>query len=175
MFKMDLYLKEENFNLNNNNPEISYDEEFDNEVSVILDICIILQEINTVIFKVSGFGDDDWLVDCGFDLPCALEILPYIIKQISEDNYNFELDFFEQGTERTIFFKDDGNQVVLDCVSRTDWQPNPSKIIMQKEDVKSIFKNFRDDFIKCSEKICGDLLHNDFLAEWLSTIKIEIN
>ncbi len=175
MFKIDLSFSEVDTNVYNNFQEREYDKELDNEVSVILDICNILQGIDTVILKVSGFGDDNWLVDCGFDLPCVLEVLPHIINQISENSYNFEIDFFEQGTERTVFFEDSGVQVSLECVSRTDWQPNPKKIIMQKDDIKSMFKNFRDDFICCSEKNCKDLLYNEFLAEWLKEVNIEIS
>ncbi|MFV0290282.1 MAG: hypothetical protein ACK5IJ_05200 [Mangrovibacterium sp.] len=172
---MNLFFSGIDGKLDNKRSEKIYDEELDNEVSVILDICDILHRTDKVTFKVSGFGFDNWLVDCGFDLPCVLEVLPCIISKISKNNYNFELDFFEQGTERTVFFKDNGDHVLLDCISRTDWQPNPKRIIMQKEDIKSIFENFRDDFINCSEKICKDLLHNEFLAEWLNAIKIGIN
>ncbi len=152
-----------------------YDIELDNEVSVLCDISDIFQECRFVNLKVAGFGNNDWLCSCGLDLPCVLESLPDIITKISKNSYNFELDFFEQGTERTIFFKEQYNSVLLTCISRTDWKPNPNNIVMKKEEIKNIFVRFRNDFIYCAEKICSDLLYNEFLEEWLNTVKVEIN
>ena len=50
-----------------------YDNELDDGRSVISDICKIFADTEKIIFSVSGFGDDNWPVDCRFDLPVIIE------------------------------------------------------------------------------------------------------
>lgn len=90
--------------------------------------------------------DSEWPFDCIFDLPGIMEDVPEIIKKVNQDDYNFKLDFYEQGVEQEIIFEDNGNDVNLTCVSRTNWRPNPRVIVMNKQDINrqftSLYKNF---------------------------------
>lgn len=150
------------------NEEKSYDCELDDETSVIFDICDFFEGTGEIKFIVSGFGEDDWKVDCRFDLPGIIEVLPGIINKISQGEYSFKLDFYEQGVEREIIFEENGSDVSLTCLSRTSWIPTPSNIEMKKEDVEKIFKSLYDTFISYSTELCHSLINSPLLSEWLN-------
>ncbi|WP_371368295.1 hypothetical protein SRRS_19270 [Sporomusa rhizae] len=105
-----------------------YDNELDDGRSVISDICKIFADTEKIIFFVSGFGDENWSVDCRVDLPVIIEQLPEIISKFNNKDSSFNLDFYEQGIERKINFIVDKEIVSLECISRNDWVPEPSKI-----------------------------------------------
>ncbi len=143
-----------------------YDKELDNEVSVVLDICDIFSEYSNIEFVVSGFGLYHWNVDCWLDLPCIIEQLPDIIKKINNDDYNFELDFFEQGTECTIFFEEKSDSIQLKCISKTDWVPTTEFEYLTKEEVKNIFIKLSEDFIVLANEYCSNLIHEPMFSNW---------
>jgi len=144
-----------------------YDSELDDGRSVISDICEIFADTKKMIFAVSGFGDDNWPVDCRFDLPAIIEQIPEIISKINNRDFNFKLDFYEQGIEREINFIDDGEIVNLECISRNDWVPEPSKIEMRKENVSAMFRKFHKDFLLYSAVLCNGLANHHLLKEWM--------
>jgi hypothetical protein len=71
-----------------------YDNELDDGRSVISDICVIFADTEKMIFSVSGFGDENWSVDCRFDLPVIIEQLPEIVSKINNKDFDFKLDFY---------------------------------------------------------------------------------
>lgn len=148
-----------------------YDTELDNETSIIYDICEIFHSKGNIKFIVSGFGYENWLMDCRFDLPGIIEEVPQIINKIRKEEYNFKLDFYEQGTEREIIFEEVGGKIKLICFSRISWTPIPNIIEMNKEDVKLIFENLYSDFIKYSKVLCDDLINDPLLSNWLKLME----
>jgi hypothetical protein len=82
----------------------SYNNQYDDATSVIMDLCDILQEREIIYFRVKGFGQDTWLVDVATDLASILEQLPEVIDSINKNNYRCYLDFYEQGIERKLVF-----------------------------------------------------------------------
>jgi hypothetical protein len=144
-----------------------YDNELDDGRSVISDICGIFAETEKVIFSVSGFGDENWPVDCRFDLPVIIEQLPEIISKINNKDFNFKLDFYEQGIEREINFIDNGEVVNLECISR-NWVPKPSKVEMRKEEISTMFKKFHNDFLLYSAVLCNGLANHYLFKEWMN-------
>jgi hypothetical protein len=86
--------------LNDEHEDIIPAESYDD---ILNDICIAFYESKKVIFKVGGFGSDDWGMDCKFDLPCVLEQMDQIINGI-KNKENFEIDFYEQGRECLLIF-----------------------------------------------------------------------
>lgn len=145
-----------------------YDTELDDGRSVITDICEIFADTEKIVFIVSGFGDEKWAVDCRVDLPIIIEQLPEIINKINNKDFNFKLDFYEQGIEREIEFVNDVEGVNLICISRNSWLPKPSKIEMRKEEVSLIFSKLRDDFLSYSTVLCNSLANHYLLKEWMN-------
>ncbi|KYN78017.1 hypothetical protein A0J52_01665 [Clostridium sporogenes] len=151
----------------------SYDSELDDETSVIFDICDIFEQTKQIKFLVSGFGQDEWPVNCRFDLPGIIEELPEIINKISQEEYNFKLNFYEQGVERELIFQESGQNISLTCLSRTNWIPTPNMIEMNKEKVKRIFNDLYENFIFYSTELCPSLIKNPLLFNWLNSFKNE--
>lgn len=144
-----------------------YDDELDDGRAVIADICEIFDDTKGVIFKVSGFGEENWAVDCRFDLPVIIEQLPEILGKINNSDFNFSLDFYEQGIERELEFLESTDFVSLKCISRNNWVPAPDRIEMKKEDICKIFKNLYRNFLSYSEVLCKDLANHILLKDWM--------
>lgn len=146
-----------------------YDIELDDGRSVIHDICEVFDNTETISFRVSGFGQQEWPVDCLFDLSVVMEQLPEILAKTRVHDNKFTLDFYEQGIQRQIYFEDDRSDLVkLTCKSRLNWKPRPDKIIMRKRDVNATFSNLYLDFFKYGNNLCPDLINNILLKEWFT-------
>lgn len=143
-----------------------YNVELDDGRSVIYDLCEIFSDTGDISFSVSGFGQTEWPVDCVFDLSSVMEQLPEIIKKINNGS-DFILYFYEQGIEREVRFVCCVDHYVLTCKSRTDWNPDPDKIKMNKEDVRWMFMSLYNNFIKLSDHLCPNLARNSLLKKWL--------
>lgn len=148
-----------------------YDMELDDESSILFDICDLFNKTSGMKFMVSGFGQDEWPVDCKYDLVGVMEELPEIIRHINRDDYNFRLYLYEQGVEREIIFKETDGNVSLTCLSNTNWIPKPSTIEMSKEEVEKIFKNLYLDFVFFSTNLCGKLIKHPLLSNWISSFE----
>lgn len=168
MFSMELKTIIPFINIKTNVYDINeYDNELDDGRSVISDICVIFADTEKMIFSVSGFGDENWPVDCRFDLPVIIEQLSEILSKINNKDFNFKLDFYEQGIEREIIFSNNENVVNLECISRNGWVPKPSKIEMDKENVCTLFRKLYKDFLLYSEVLCNDLANHHLIEEWM--------
>lgn len=167
MFRIQLKTKRPLIEINPKYDIKEYDDELDDGRSIIEDICEAFRDSEEILLVISGFGEESWPVDCLYDLPIIIEQLPEILRRISKNNYNFELDFYEQGIEREIQFKDNGSYVSVICISRTDWKPFPDKIDMLQEDIKNMFVNLYTSFISYGEALCFKLINHPMLKEWM--------
>lgn len=166
MFNMQLVVKKSLEDIPQTFSVKKYDVELDDGRSVIYDICEVFSNTGEISFFVSGFGQKEWPVDCLFDLSSVIEQLPEIITKVN-DRSDFILDFYEQGIEREVRFAYCGDHYVLTCKSRTDWNPEPDKIRMKKEDVRFLFMNLYNKFIELGNYLCPDLTRNKLLKNWL--------
>lgn len=151
--------------------EKKYYSDIDDETSVILDICDIFYESKIVKFIVSGFGEEEWPVDCKYDLPGIIEVIPGILRNMEKGNYNFILDFFEQGIERKVIFNECDGVVIASCLSRTKWKAIPSVLKIEKTELNRVLKTFYKNFILYASIMCNDFIKNPLLTEWLNIIK----
>lgn len=149
----------------------NYNLDMDNEASVIFDICDMFEETGNIRFIITGFGQEEWPVSCRFDLPGLIEELPEIVSKINLGDYNFTLNFDEQGIEREIIFEENEVNVSVTCISRTTWKPTPSTIRMEKGDVRRVFTRLHENFVSYSTLLCFDLINNPLLKDWLSINK----
>lgn len=162
--KTTTYLNDINYNLYDFS---EYDNDLDDGRTFISDICEVFADTGKIQFMVSGFGDSRWPVDCRFDLPTIIEQLPGIIKKIKKDDFTFNLDFYEQGVERKINFKDDKDSVILECISRSNWIPKPIKLKMKKREVSRVFNGLYKDFMVYSTTLCSRRANHYLFKEWM--------
>jgi len=92
--------------------------------------------------------------------------LPEILKNISGSNFNFVLDFYEQGVEQEVIFTQEEKFALVTCKSNTDWIPNPITINMKLEELLSMINNLYNDFIRFSEELCSNLITHRLFKEW---------
>lgn len=165
IFNMELVCKVSlnELNLNSDEVRFDYDDELDDGRSVIMEICdTVFRDTGQVDFHVSGFGQDDWRTDM-IALATVIEQLPEVIQKIKKDDYNFIIDFYEQGTEKTVVFEEEGLMVKVTCESRTGtigWEPNPKEIKMEKEQIKSMIMNLYNKFFLIGETLCPTLINH---------------
>ncbi|MEY9092593.1 hypothetical protein [Paenibacillus sp. RC84] len=81
-------------------------------------ICDIFEISGAITFKAFGFGQNEWPVDCRIDLATVMEQVPEILKKIELNQYDFILDFYEQGMERQVALSQDKDAIKLICSSR---------------------------------------------------------
>ena len=79
----------------------AYDTELDDERSVLRDVCAALAVDDRIRFVVQ-FAGETWPVDVRTDLVTVLEQLPDTRLAPSQP---FDIDFYEQGLERTLHFE----------------------------------------------------------------------
>ena len=91
-----------------------YDEELDNIESVIMDICEVLSDTQTIRFRVSGFGEPAWPVDVGTDLATIISQIPDVLGALHQSE-NTSIQFYEQGIERELFFSCNNSRVEMAC------------------------------------------------------------
>lgn len=154
--------------------EPNYDEQSDDVNSILNDICEVMSETNLVIFVVNGFGQRGWPVDVSTDLATILEQVPFALNSIINENYIFELDFYEQGIQRRLLFSlvETGDVVRVDCISGTHWTPNPSMIFLEKLFVKKSLFDLYYSFCHFSQNMFPKLSSHKWFVDWCNIYKI---
>jgi hypothetical protein len=135
-------------------------------ITLIQELCQLLQATSQAQFNVSGFGQDVWPVDVAVDLSIILEQLPEAIDAVIEDNYPFQLDFYEQGIERRLDFDKHNNLVKISCYSATNWIPNPSSILVEEEKVATQLLALRDSFLQATTRLLPEISSLERLNRW---------
>jgi hypothetical protein len=103
---------------------LNYNEEEDDVRSILMDVCNLLA--SKLSFSVSGFGQAVWPVDASADLPIFMEQLPSVLNALIE-GHSGQIDFYEQGLERSLIFSIEGDACRVTCQSWSSWQPNPAE------------------------------------------------
>jgi len=138
--------------------------------SVLSLFCEVLFRSNSIEFHISGFGETSWNVS-SMELCCVLEefstFSSSIISNIQKNLFNFYIDFYEQGVERTLKFEDEGDNVKIFCESRTNWIPNPTIEKIEKEKLKIMLEKFHNDFFYAIKCACPFLLDYPTIREVL--------
>jgi hypothetical protein len=118
-------------------------------------------------FAVSGFGQDVWPVDVRTDLAVFLEQMPNALRAIKERK-SAEIDFYEQGVERSIAFEPDGTQYLATCKTwSTTWQPHPSIEEISADSLEQMLLAARDEFMRALTMMAPSLADHSWIKEWL--------
>lgn len=140
-----------------------YDDEYDNEISVLTDICTELSKNKLNQFKIQAFSNELWPVDIETDLVVLLEQLPVCIGEINLGS-DSSIDLYEQGISREILLK--FNQGNYSCYGKSHdgtWVPSYAENISQT-DLLKMLKTFLDHFLSALKNKHS----NKYLVQWLS-------
>jgi len=140
-----------------------YDDKYDNEISVLTEICGELSKNKFNQFKIKAFSTEFWPVDIETDLVVFLEQLPICIKEIKL-GHDCSIDLYEQGISREILFKfNHGN---YNCYGQSHdgaWTPSYAENISQS-DLLKMLSDFLDHFLSALKFRNS----HKYLSRWLS-------
>lgn len=135
--------------------------------SVVMDLCQVLAETDCT-FRIAGFGQSQWPVDVRYDLSTLVEQLPDVLTQIRAHE-SAEIDLYGQGIERTLRFGIHEDGVIVSCVSRTRWAPNPVKEELSYSELVSMLESVAAEFGESLRLIWPQLAEMKPFSEWRST------
>lgn len=151
------------------------DEEPSDLLSILAAICDRLATIGDSHFQIEGFGQVNWPVDVRTDLLTFLEQLPALVRWLNaEVSDAFELDFYEQGVERTLFFDKADVPIRITCNSRTNWQPVPSHELINLIQLRTQLRSFIKTFTSLVKAYCSDYYYCVLLQNWFDELTILI-
>lgn len=131
---------------------------------VIWEMCRVMNKTNDIKFYIKGISYEERMtglsLSIDWDLATLLEQLPDVMRKISDDYYNFRIDFYEQGSEFYLQFSLDGSNIVN--VTYNSYRGNVTcSTTTTKSELYSMFKKIYNDFIFLSKTICGYLYEYD--------------
>jgi hypothetical protein len=127
--------------------------------------CQQLADAEGAAFRIGGFGHESWPVDVAYDMSTVVEKLPIILAGV-RDRREVELDMYSQGIERKLIFKPAGDFVVVDCLSRTSWIPDPSSEKISREVLVAMLSKFAVDVAVGLKAINSELVEFAPFADW---------
>jgi len=142
-------------------------EDYDCKETILADICEIFEESKKIKFDVIGFGIEKWPVDCMFDLLSVVGELPDIINSFYQNSYDFNLDFYEQGLERMLIFKEKEDSIIIMCESHNKWIPDHQIEHISKSGLVKMILELYNKFIIYTECLCGHLLEHPLMKEFI--------
>lgn len=134
--------------------------------SIVYSVCDYFSNHSSLEFIVEGFDDVPWPVDVATDLAAIALQIPSLKNHIDAENFNFSLDFYEQGIERILEFNMEEEQVKVTCRSMSDWEPSYSEITLERSYVKNMFSLFTDDFIRSVNRYNENIPIRSLLLEY---------
>ena len=134
----------------------------DDKISFLYELCDTLSSLDNSDFVVSGFGQDNWPVDVETDLPILLEQLGEIGSFLKNEKQELKISFYEQGIERDLLFKNEGQNVRISCQSFGSWEPQFTDETMQIDEFKLMLETFINNFDSCLERCLPN-----FHPKWL--------
>lgn len=128
--------------------------------------CLHLGESNCE-FHVGGFGEDNWHLDVGYDLSTVLEQLPDLLASL-RGGIEGECDLYAQGIERTLRFVPEPDRVVIQCLSRTSWSPEPDTEIVALDCLEAMLVKLATDFSLSLEFVNPAMASMSPFCDWRS-------
>jgi len=144
----------------------TYHPEVDSIESLLADACEALADSERVTFVVDGFGQSPWPVDVRTDLLTIVEQLPEFLEFLQSADTIGELDFYEQGMQRSLRFEKHGAQVRIACTSGTKWQPSPAVEVMPLNELASMAFALAVDFVFIVRQACPTIANHAWFEAW---------
>ncbi|MBQ0989361.1 hypothetical protein KBX08_04555 [Micromonospora sp. H61] len=144
-------------------PAVGGPSELDYE-SVVMELCSRLAETDCV-FRMAGFGQEQWPVDIRYDLSTLIEQLPELLNGL-RSNGPVEVDLYGQGVERTLSFVVAGDRVTATCASRTGWIPNPDVEEIELAELLAMIEAVAFEFAKFLRMVWPQCAKMAPFADW---------
>lgn len=141
-----------------------YSTELDDVRSILTEVCGEL--VGQAQFTISGFGQEKWPVEVGFDLAVLLEQLPTLISAIRLSEAT-ELDMYEQGIERQLYFVPEGLNYSISCASYGNWTPSHAVELFDKTALLEMLLLVQNEFLRALRQSVPVLLEHPFIVDWL--------
>jgi len=145
-------------------PIRQYDPSLDDVRSILLDLCQFLDKEG--IFRISGFGQNNWPVTIYTDLPVFLEQLHAVLKDIYLGKQT-KIEFYEQGVKRIVILNPAEDFYELSCASQTNWRPNPKIERINHDDLNKMMSNILEKFLNIVQIIAPELSQHPWMQNWL--------
>jgi hypothetical protein len=98
--------------------------------------------------------------------PCSLSNCQKVLRAIHEGTVA-DIDFYEQGIERSIALSPDAEWYVAVCTSGTNWQPRPSIERIDREDLEEMLSTARETFMRIFTETTPGLAGHPWVRRWL--------
>lgn len=127
---------------------------------VTWEMCKVMNKTNEIEFYIKGISYQERMtglrLSVDWDLAVLLEQLPGVLRKISDNDYNFRIDFYEQGSEFFLQFSSDESEIV--DVTYNSYIGNVTcRTSVKKTELSAMLKKLYKDFIFLSKTICGYL------------------
>lgn len=143
--------------------ECNYDDETDDVRSLLSDLCSRLAEEPQIAFRTS-FAGEPWPTDVQTDLATVLEQLPNLPSAFVG---TFDLDFYEQGLERTLHFVSRESEVEITATSkRPTWTPPNRAVRLSRDAVQAELRSLAERFAELSIATRPDLWQHPWFRDW---------
>lgn len=142
---------------------LRYSDEDDDIRSILRDVCARLGERLT--FSVSGFGQVVWPVDVSTDLPILMEQLPSALNALAEGR-PAQIDFYEQGLERSLTLSVEGDTCLVNCRSWSIWQPDPAQETLELRQLREMLANVLATFLRSMEVALPSVRLHPWILTW---------
>jgi hypothetical protein len=145
----------------------NYSGEIDDIRSLLHDLCGALDEAGEVRFVVE-FAGERWPTDVRTDLSTVLEQLPVAARTLCNA---FEVDFFEQGLERTLHFKGADDMVEVSCTSRhPTWSPLTPTIHVERKQLREALRRLVARFIAAATVMNPEAVNHPWFIDWKQAV-----
>jgi len=134
--------------------------------SIVMELCSRLAETDCV-FRMAGFGQEEWPVDIRYDLSTLIEQLPELLSGL-RSNGSVEVDLYGQGVERTLRFVVAGDRVTAVCASRTGWIPNPDVEEIDRSELLAMIESVAFEFAKFMRMVWPQRAETAPFVDWIS-------
>jgi hypothetical protein len=151
--------------IENDMPE--YDDELDDIRSLLGDICESMAENPAIKFVVT-FKDELWPTDVETDLLTLLEQLPEVPNGFEKP---FDIDFYEQGLERTLRFTPLGENLLVRCdSSHPTWKAPKHPVQILREDFRASVSELVRRFGDLATTIRPALVQHPWFIAWKTAV-----
>ena len=146
--------------------QFAYDEELDDVLSLLSDVCGVLASSREIRFVVTGFDRKPWPLDVETDLAVVLPQMPEVLESLRQGR-DFSIHHYEQGVERCLNFRVGDDRFEIECVSSDpNWEPQPRTLSIRRQDLERMLHEFCQEFCRLAETACPALTGHPWFQEW---------
>jgi hypothetical protein len=140
--------------------------DFDSGYALIEKICELLYVNGNIKFYIKGFEELKNL-NVFWALMCVIEDLPKILLHMNNDDFNFCVSLYEQGTEKELLFSNLNSDTVNIKLVSLNHSKDYGTIIEKKHNITISFQKLYSDFVHLTDCVCGYALKEKLLKAFI--------